>query len=75
VNVVKLIPYYFLGQLSTGNLNVSLALAPVAIAGMLIGIFLIRRISADLFYKIAYILIFLLSLKLIYDGIVGIFFA
>jgi uncharacterized membrane protein YfcA len=68
INAIKLIPYYFLGQLSPGNLQLSLILAPVAVAGMLIGIYLVRRISVDLFYRIAYGLIFLLSLKLIWDG-------
>ena len=68
VNTTKLVPYYFLGQLSLGNLLHSAILVPVAIAGMLLGIFLVRRISAQAFYKIAYTLVFLISLKLIYDG-------
>lgn len=73
VNVIKLIPYYFLGQLSVSSLQLSLTLIPVAIVGMLIGIYLVRRISVELFYRITYVLIFLLSLKLIYDGIRGTF--
>lgn len=73
VNLTKLVPYYFLGQISTGSLRLSLSLVPVAIGGMLLGIYLVRRISAELFYKIAYVLVFLLSLKLIYDGFRGVF--
>lgn len=71
VNASKIVPYYFLGQLSVSNLWTAFTLVPVAIAGMLIGVWLVRRIEQDLFYRIAYILIFLLSLKLIYDGIIG----
>ncbi len=73
-NFIKLPPYFFLGQLSTGNLNISLALAPVAILGMLLGIYLVRRISVKLFYRLAYIVIFCLGIALIYRGATGVFF-
>lgn len=71
VNTLKLIPFFFLGQLSVNNLEHDLVLFPVAVAGILFGIYLVRRIDTALFYKIAYALIFLLSLKLIYDGVTG----
>lgn len=71
VNAFKLIPYFFLGQLSVANLEIAAVLAPVAVGGILLGIFLVRRISMVLFYKLAYVLVFLLSLKLMYDGVVG----
>ncbi|MBU1175215.1 MAG: sulfite exporter TauE/SafE family protein [Alphaproteobacteria bacterium] len=73
INVTKLVPYYFLGQLSVASLEISVLLVPVAILGVLLGIYLVRRVSVELFYKIAYVLVFLLSLKLIYDGTVGVF--
>lgn len=74
VNTAKLIPYFFLGQLSVSNLTIGLILTPVAIAGVLLGVFLVRRISVKLFYQLAYWLVFLLALKLIYDGLMGTFF-
>lgn len=74
VNTAKLIPYFFLGQLSVTNLTIGLILTPVAIIGMLLGVFLVRRISVKLFYQLAYWLVFFLALKLIYDGVVGTFF-
>ena len=43
--------------------------------GGLIGVFLVRRISTTLFYQLAYILVFVLALKLIYDGVAGVFFS
>lgn len=73
VNAIKVPPYFFLGQLSWANMRLSLLLMPVAVAGMLAGVFLVRRIRPDSFYKIAYVLIFLLSLKLIHDGVTGTF--
>ena len=72
VNTLKLIPYFFLGQLSATNLEISALLVPVAIAGVLVGIVLVRRIAIEQFYRIAYVLVFLLSLKLIYDGVAGV---
>jgi uncharacterized membrane protein YfcA len=74
INYSKLIPYYFLGQLSLANLEIAAILAPAAILFMLLGVFLVRRISARLFYQVAYVLVFFIALKLIYDGYLGVFF-
>ncbi|MHB1111459.1 MAG: sulfite exporter TauE/SafE family protein [Devosia sp.] len=74
VNTAKLIPYLFLGQLSVTNLTIGLILTPVAIIGVLLGVFLVRRISVKLFYQLAYWLVFVLAIKLIYDGLMGTFF-
>jgi uncharacterized membrane protein YfcA len=74
VNSMKLIPYFFLGQLSVSNLTIGLMLAPLAVAGVVLGVFLVRRISVKLFYQLAYWLVFLLALKLVYDGAMGVFF-
>jgi uncharacterized membrane protein YfcA len=75
VNAAKLIPYYFLGQLSTSNLELAALLAPVALGSVLAGVYLVRRISMTYFYKIAYGLVFLLSIKLIWDSSNVLFFA
>jgi uncharacterized membrane protein YfcA len=74
VNTSKLIPYFFLGQLNVTNLSHAAYLVPVAIVGVILGVFLVRRISVKLFYQLAYWLVFLLALKLIYDGAIGVFF-
>ena len=72
VNAIKIPPYLMLGQLSWANMQAALYLIPAAIAGMLVGVTLVRRINPEVFYRATYVLIFLLSLKLIYDGVVGI---
>jgi uncharacterized membrane protein YfcA len=74
VNTSKLIPYYFLGTLSVNNLEISAALIPFGLVGVAVGVFLVRRISTKAFYTIAYVLILLLGIKLLYDGITGVFF-
>jgi uncharacterized protein len=75
VNSAKLVPYFFLGQLNVSNLTHAACLAPVAIVGVLLGVFLVRRISVKRFYQLTYWLVFLLALKLIYDGVIDVFFA
>lgn len=75
VNTMKLVPFYFLGTLSVSNLELSAALIPFGLAGVAVGVYLVRRISAKAFYRIAYVLILLLGIKILYDGIVGVFFS
>ena len=75
VNTAKLVPYFFLGQLNIANLSHAAILAPLAVAGVLLGVYLVRRISMKRFYQLTYWLVFLLALKLIYDGAVGVFFS
>ncbi|MDB5539759.1 MAG: sulfite exporter TauE/SafE family protein [Devosia sp.] len=74
VNTAKLVPYFFLGQLNVANLTHAAILAPLAVVGVMVGVWLVRRISVKRFYQLTYWLVFLLSLKLIYDGVIGVFF-
>ena len=70
INVVKLIPYYYVGLLAPSNLIVSLILLPLAFISVLIGYFIQKKIPEKIFFNVIYILLFLSGLKLIYDGIV-----
>src|SRR5690606_12270233 len=74
VNAMKLGPFFFLGTLSVGNLELAAMLIPVGLAGVGVGIYLVLRISAKAFYAIAYALILLLGIYLLYRGIMGSFF-
>ncbi len=74
VNTAKLVPYFFLGQLSVSNLSHAAILAPLAIVGVVTGVWLVRRISVKRFYQLTYWLVFLLALYIIYKGGMGIFF-
>ncbi len=71
VNTAKLVPYFFLGQLNLHNLSLSAALIPVGLVGVLGGVWLVRRISMAWFYRIAYWMVFLLSLYIIWRGATG----
>ena len=68
INSVKLIPYYFLDLLTPSNLKISIALIPVAIVSVLIGYFLQKKVSQEMFYNIIYFLLFFSGVKLIFDS-------
>jgi uncharacterized protein len=68
VNWLKVIPYVALGNFSGDVLLVSLALMPLAIAANLTGIWLVRITPGKVFYQIAYALVFLISVTLIWQG-------
>jgi uncharacterized membrane protein YfcA len=68
VNWLKVVPYFALGNFSTHGFGISLALMPIAIAANFLGIWLVRITPADLFYKITYVLVFVLSIALIWQG-------
>ncbi|OQM75107.1 sulfite exporter TauE/SafE family protein [Manganibacter manganicus] len=72
VNAVKLIPYFALGELDTSNLTASAVLMPVAAITTLGGAAVVRHMKAEIFYPITYALVFFLSLKLIWDGVLEI---
>lgn len=71
VNYVKLVPYAWLGQLQGGNLLTSLVLAPLAPIGILAGVYLHKRVSDRIFFAVVYVLLFLVGMKLIWDGFTG----
>jgi uncharacterized membrane protein YfcA len=73
-NVMKVAPYVALGQFSTEGLGLSLALLPWAVATNFLGIWLVRRTPQELFYRIAYALMFAISLALLYRGAKGMVF-
>jgi uncharacterized membrane protein YfcA len=74
VNAIKVVPFFFLGELTRTALLIALVLMPLAIASNLAGIWLIKRVPEALFYKIAYVLMFLVSLELIRSGGAAILF-
>ena len=70
VNWMKVVPYVGLGQFSTQGLGTSLALLPLAILTNLIGFWLVRITPQEMFYKITFGLMFLISIELTREGVV-----
>jgi uncharacterized membrane protein YfcA len=71
LNTMKLVPFFALGQFSFRNLATSTTLLPLAIATNFIGIWLVRRIPADAFYRMTYALVAMISIALIWQGATG----
>ena len=69
-NVIKVPAFATLGYLTWDNLLVGSALLPVAIATNYLGIWLVRRTPVELFFRIAYVLMFLIAIELIRGSIV-----
>ena len=69
VNAVKLIPYAMLGQFDKTNLSTSLMLMPLAPIGVLIGVWLIKRIDETVFFRVLYALLVMVGAKLLWDGL------
>jgi uncharacterized membrane protein YfcA len=68
INVVKLVPYLWLGLFDARNLLTSLVLVPLAPFGIWLGVWLMRRLSQELFYRIAYAMLAIVGAKLLWDG-------
>ena len=69
VNLIKLPPYFLLGQFSRENLAVSAGLIPVL--STFAGVWFVRRVSPDRFYAIVLVLTFLIGVKLTYDAVLA----
>ncbi len=69
MNYVKLVPYYFLGQLSAQNLLTSLVLLPLAPIGVRLGVWLAARMSDRIFYRVIYVMLGITGVKLVADGL------
>lgn len=71
INYLKLIPYGWLGLLQVNNLATAAVLMPVAVAGVLFGIWLHKKVSEVIFYRFCYIFLFIVGIKLMHDAILG----
>lgn len=69
LNYAKLVPYFFLGQLSATNLLTSLLLLPLAPIGVWMGVWLAKRMSDLWFYRVIYVMLGVTGTKLVWDGL------
>ena len=71
INVVKLVPYYSLGQLTVGSLQTAAILFIPAAIAVFAGVKLVRWLPEKLFFQIVTWALLVISLKLIWDGWAG----
>lgn len=71
VNLLKIPPYFLLGQFTRDNLFVSAWLMPIAVLSTFAGVWLVRRVPPARFYGAILALTFLIGLKLTYDAVLA----
>ena len=71
VNWMKVPAYFALGQLTPKSLSAGAALLPVALLSTWGGVWLVRRVPGEAFYRIIYGLLIIVGLKLSADGLGG----
>ena len=71
INAVKLVPYYFLGQINLSSLEVALKLAPVAAVAVFAGVWVVKRLPEKLFFQIVTWSLLLIGIELIWKGLRG----
>jgi len=69
-NLMKIPAYGALGQLTGENLAIGAVLLPAAVIANYGGIWLVRRTPTELFFRVAYVLMFLISIELIRSALV-----
>ena len=75
VNLVKLIPYAWLGLLVVGNLTVTVLMLPVLFIGTKLGIWLNRRFSELWFNRVVYGILLVVGVQLILgQSVIGLIF-
>jgi uncharacterized protein len=71
INLLKVGPYFALGQFSAANLATSLVLLPLAPLATMAGVRLVKIVRPETFYRVIYVMVFAVALKLIWDGLQG----
>lgn len=69
INLVKLVPYWALGQFNPGNLEVAVMLSPIAVIGAVVGYKGTKKLPEQMFYRLVEVALFIISLKHIYDAL------
>ncbi len=68
VNLLKVPPYFALGQFSRENLTIAATLFPLAVLSTFVGVWLVRRVDPERFYALVYALTLLIGVRLVWEG-------
>ncbi|THH36030.1 sulfite exporter TauE/SafE family protein [Aliishimia ponticola] len=69
INILKFVPYAYLGMFTWETARANLVLAPFALAGAWAGVKLHRIVPERLFFGLTYVLLLATGTKLIWDGL------
>ncbi len=68
LNIIKIVPYAMLAQFTVKNVSTSLVLLPLAVFANFVGIWLIKVVPTAQFFRITYVLLFVLGSVLFCQG-------
>lgn len=71
VNAIKLVPYFFLGQINLASLETAAKLMPVAAVAVFVGVWAVKRLPEKLFFQIVTWSLLLIGCQLIWKGLQG----
>ena len=71
INALKLIPYYFLGQINLASLRTALVLMPIAAVSVFLGVLVVKKLPEKLFFQIVTWALLLIGVELIWKGLHG----
>lgn len=74
INLIKVVPYFALGNFSTRSLGTSLVLLPLAMAANWLGFWLVRVTPQERFYRIILVVMLVLAFELTREGVVELWF-
>ncbi|WP_210209488.1 sulfite exporter TauE/SafE family protein [Undibacter mobilis] len=69
INVIKVVPYFALGNFTTKSLGTSLVLLPLAMVTNWLGFWLVKVTPQERFYRIMLVVMLVLSLELTREGV------
>ncbi len=71
LNLIKLVPYWALGQFNAANLKAAALLSVPAAVAVLAGVWLVRVLPERLFFRLVSVALLAISVKLIADSLIG----
>ncbi|WP_224501831.1 sulfite exporter TauE/SafE family protein [Celeribacter litoreus] len=69
VNIMKVVPYSFVGIFSKQTLTADLMLLPFAVLGVLFGVWMHHKVSEKLFFGLTYVFLAVTGTKLIWEAL------
>ena len=71
INAIKLVPYFFLGQINLESIEVAVMLMPIAAVSVFIGVWVVKRLPEKLFFTIVTWSLLVIGVQLIWKGLQG----
>ena len=72
INALKLIPYFFLGQITVSSLETALMLMPVAVVSVWLGVWAVKKLPEKAFFTFVTWSLLLIGVDLVIKGVTGV---